>query len=58
MSGHSDAPFPLPPGSRAPSTHWIGDWVGLTADLDAVAMSEIPAIAPTGNWAPIVQPVA
>jgi hypothetical protein len=29
-------PLPLYPGERAPSTHWIGGWVGLTAGLDDV----------------------
>jgi len=27
----------LHPGERNPSTHWIGGWVGPSADLDAVA---------------------
>jgi hypothetical protein len=26
---------PLYPGEKAPSTHWIGDWVGPKAGLDA-----------------------
>jgi len=30
------APAASPPGKRAPFTHWIGDWVGPRAGLNAV----------------------
>jgi hypothetical protein len=29
------------PNRRAPSSHWIGDWVGLGASLDVVAKRKI-----------------
>jgi hypothetical protein len=29
------------PGERAPGTHWIGGWVGLRVDLDAVEKIKI-----------------
>jgi hypothetical protein len=29
-------PRPLYPGERNPGTHWIGSWVGPSADLDDV----------------------
>jgi hypothetical protein len=36
VSGQLHAPAALPPGERAPGTHWIGGWVGPRAVLDAV----------------------
>jgi hypothetical protein len=32
---------------RAPSTHWIGGWVGPRAVLEAVVKREIPSAMPT-----------
>jgi hypothetical protein len=43
------------PGLTTLGPHWIGDWVGPTAGLDAVAKKKIPASV--GNWTPAVQPV-
>jgi hypothetical protein len=34
---------PLYPRERAPSTHWIGGWVGSRAVLDAVMKKKCPA---------------
>jgi hypothetical protein len=31
------------PREKAPSTHWIGGWVGHTAILDAVVKRKIPS---------------
>jgi hypothetical protein len=36
MSGQRHAPIALPPGERAPGTHWVGGWVGPRAGLDNV----------------------
>jgi hypothetical protein len=52
VSGQLHAPVTL---WRSPGTHWIGGWVGLRADLDAVA-KKIPASA--GKRTPLVQLVA
>jgi hypothetical protein len=32
------------PGERAPSTHWIGGWVGPTASMDVVKARKIPSL--------------
>jgi hypothetical protein len=48
----------MPPREKAPGTHWIGSWVGPRQIFDAVAKRKDPFIAPTGNWTPVVQPVA
>jgi hypothetical protein len=42
MSGQFQAPAALAPG-RDPRTHWIGDWVGPRAGLDAVVKRKIPS---------------
>jgi hypothetical protein len=34
---------------KNPGTHWIGGWIGLRVDLDAVAKRKILIIASTGN---------
>jgi hypothetical protein len=36
MSGQLHATAALPPGERAPDTHWIGGWVGPRAGPDDV----------------------
>jgi len=36
VTGQLHAPATLPPGERAPLTHWIGDWMGPRAGLDAM----------------------
>jgi hypothetical protein len=36
VSGQLHAPGALPPGERAPGSHWIGGWIGPRAGLDAV----------------------
>jgi hypothetical protein len=44
------------PRKRAPDTHWIGDWVGLRAGLDAVVKinsQPLPGLEP-----PIIQLLA
>jgi hypothetical protein len=44
---------------RAPSTHWLGGWVGSRAVLDAVVKRKIPSPRRESNpRTPIVQPVA
>jgi hypothetical protein len=37
------------PGKRVPGIHWIGEWMGHKAGLDAVAHRKTPLIVPTGN---------
>jgi hypothetical protein len=39
----SFTPRPLYPRERAPSTHWIGGWVGPRAGLDAEVKRKIPS---------------
>jgi hypothetical protein len=47
------------PKERAPCTHWIGDYVGPRARLDAVVKRKIPSPRRESNPRnPIVQPVA
>jgi hypothetical protein len=41
VRGQRHAPAALYPGERAPGTHWIGDWVGPRAVLDAGARGKI-----------------
>jgi hypothetical protein len=53
VSVHLHAPTTLPQ-KRAPDTHWIGDWVGHKAGLDAVEWIKITC--PAGNRTPAVQP--
>jgi hypothetical protein len=36
-------------GGRGPGTHWIGGWVGPTADLDAVEKKEISCLCSGSN---------
>jgi len=36
-SGHFNTLAALHPRERAPGIHWIGDWVGPKANLNAVA---------------------
>jgi hypothetical protein len=43
---------------KAPSTHWIGGWVGSRAVLDAVVKRKIPSLRRESNpRTPVVQPV-
>jgi hypothetical protein len=47
------------PRERAPGTHWIGDWVGPRAVLNAVVKRNIPSPHRKSNpRTPIIQPVA
>jgi hypothetical protein len=47
------------PRERAHGTHWIGDWVGPRAVLDAAVKRKIPSPRRESNpRTPIVQPVA
>jgi hypothetical protein len=41
VRSQSYAPAALYPRERTPSTHWIGDWVGLRAGLDKEATGKI-----------------
>jgi hypothetical protein len=41
MSGQLHAPLTLPPGERAPGTHWIGGRLGPRAGLDMVSKRRI-----------------
>jgi hypothetical protein len=34
--GSASRPYRFTPGERAPSTHWIGGWVGPRAGMDDV----------------------
>jgi hypothetical protein len=55
----SFTPRLLYPQERAPSTHWIGGWVGPRAVLDAVVKRKILIPRRKSNpRIPIVQPVA
>jgi len=38
----ASCPGHFTPEERAPGTHWIGGWVGPTANLDTVAKGKIP----------------
>jgi hypothetical protein len=40
-------PVPFTPGGRAPSTHWVRDYIGLVAVADAV--TETKRSAPVGK---------
>jgi hypothetical protein len=42
VSGQLHAPCRFTPKERAPGTHWIGDWVGPRAVLDAVVKRKFP----------------
>jgi hypothetical protein len=42
VGGQLHAPATLPPRKRAPSTHWIGGWVGPRTGLDKVPKRKIP----------------
>jgi hypothetical protein len=44
------------PQGRTPSTHWIGGWVGLTADMDTEVRGK--AFASVGDRTPVVQSIA
>jgi hypothetical protein len=58
VSDQLHVPVALPPG-RAPGTHWIGDWVGLKAGLDAVEKRKISCACQESNPNYLaVQPVA
>jgi hypothetical protein len=41
VSGQLHVPAALPPGEKAPGTHWIGGWVGPSVGLDAVEKRKI-----------------
>jgi hypothetical protein len=41
VSGQCHAPAALSPQERAPSTHWVGGWVGLRAVLDTEVRGRI-----------------
>jgi hypothetical protein len=43
---------------RAPGVHWIGDWVGLRADLDDVEKREFFTYRDSNSDLSVVQPVA
>jgi hypothetical protein len=59
VSGQLHAPAALPHRERAPSTHWIGGWVGARAVLDALVKRKIPSPRRESNpRTPIVQPIA
>jgi hypothetical protein len=59
VSGQLHALAALPPRERASGTHWIGDWVGPRAVLDAVVWRKIPSSRRKSNSrTPIAQPVA
>jgi len=49
-------PGHLTPMKGAPSTNWIGAWVGARASLDMVAKRNVPASA--WNQTSIIQPKA
>jgi hypothetical protein len=54
----ASVPAVLPPRERAPGTHWIGDWVGPRACLDAVVKKKIPSSRRESKpRTPIVKPI-
>jgi hypothetical protein len=40
----------LPPGERAPGTHWMGGWVGTRTGLDAEARRKILCLSGIEPW--------
>jgi hypothetical protein len=49
VSGQFHAPAALPPWKEPLYTHWIGGWVGLRVDLDAVVKRKIPYSSQESN---------
>jgi hypothetical protein len=45
------------PGERAPGTHWIRGWVGLTAGLDEVEKRQFLLHRDSKSYPSVVQPV-
>jgi hypothetical protein len=59
VSSQFHDPAALPPGERAPGTHWIGGWVGLRVGFDAVERRQISGFSQDSNPDPsTIQPVA
>jgi hypothetical protein len=59
VSGQFHTPAPFTHRDRAPSTHWIGGWVGPRAVLDTAVKRKIPSPRRESNpRTPIVQSVA
>jgi hypothetical protein len=57
VSGQLHASAALPPGERAPDTHWIEGWLGPRAVLDAVVKRTILSPRRESNpRIPIIQP--
>jgi hypothetical protein len=50
MKWSASRPARFTPRERAPSTHWVGGWVGLRSGLDAVVKRKFPA--PVGTRTP------
>jgi len=49
VSGQLSCTGHFTPRERAPTTHWIGGWVGLRVGLDAVEKSNIPLACRESN---------
>jgi hypothetical protein len=58
VSGQFHAPMALPPGERAHGYLLDRNLLGPRTGLGAVAEKKIPFFVPTGNWTPVVQPLA
>jgi hypothetical protein len=57
-SGQFHAPAALPPGKRAPGTHWIGGWVDLRAGVDDVEKRKFLTLPGLELRHSVLQPVA
>jgi hypothetical protein len=61
VSGQRHASAALSPGKKPPGTHWVGSWMGLRADLDAVVNTYhhhnlLSLILGTSSLEPVVNP--
>jgi hypothetical protein len=58
VSGQLQAPAALPPGEKAPSTHWVEGWVDPRAGLDYVDKRILDPTGTRNSDLSVVQPVS